>query len=36
VTLPDAIRLVLACGAGYRLPEPTRMADQVVGRLAHS
>lgn len=34
VTLADAIQLVLRCGAGYRLPEPTRRADQVVGRLA--
>jgi deoxyribonuclease V len=34
VTLPDAVRLVLECGGGYRLPEPTRLADQLVGRLA--
>jgi len=29
-TLDDAVRLVLACGAGYRLPEPTRLAHQHV------
>jgi deoxyribonuclease V len=28
--LASAERLVLACGAGYRLPEPTRLADQLV------
>ncbi len=33
-TLPDAVRLVLACGAGFRLPEPTRLADQEVRRMA--
>jgi deoxyribonuclease V len=33
VTLDDAVRLTLACGAGYRLPEPTRLADQLVGRV---
>lgn len=36
VQLGDAERLVLRCGAGYRLPEPTRLADQAVGRLARS
>ncbi len=25
----EAVRLVLACGAGYRLPEPTRLAHQA-------
>ncbi len=30
ITLPDAIRVVLACGGGYRLPEPTRLAHQLV------
>jgi len=30
-----AVRWVLACGGGYRLPEPTRQADLLVGRLAH-
>jgi deoxyribonuclease V len=28
VSLPTAVRYVLACGRGYRLPEPTRLADQ--------
>jgi deoxyribonuclease V len=28
--LASAERLVLACGARYRLPEPTRLADQLV------
>ncbi len=32
VTLADAIRVVLACGGGYRLPEPTRLAHQLVTR----
>lgn len=30
--LATAERLVLACGAGYRLPEPTRLADRLVAR----
>lgn len=34
-TLPSAIRLVLACGKGYRLPEPTRAAHQLVTRHRH-
>lgn len=29
VSLTTAIRLVLACGRGYRLPEPCRIADRV-------
>lgn len=29
----SSIRWVLAAGAGYRLPEPTRRADQLVSRL---
>jgi deoxyribonuclease V len=29
VTLETAIDLVLRCGAGYRLPEPTRRADRA-------
>jgi deoxyribonuclease V len=33
-TLSDAADLVLRCGRGLRLPEPTRMADLVVGRMA--
>jgi deoxyribonuclease V len=36
VTRRDAEALVLRCGAGYRLPEPTRQADVAVGRLARS
>jgi hypothetical protein len=24
---------VLDCGGGYRLPEPTRLADQLVARV---
>ncbi len=34
VTLDDAVALVLRMGGGYRLPEPTRLADQRVNRLA--
>ncbi len=30
--LESAVRLVLACGGGRRLPEPTRLADAGVGR----
>lgn len=33
VDLPAAIRYALACGRGYRVPEPTRQADLYVGRL---
>lgn len=33
VTLDDAVRLTLACGRGYRLPEPTRQADRLVGQV---
>jgi len=33
VTLPEAVRWTLRCGRGYRLPEPTRQADLLVGRL---
>lgn len=29
VSLQTAIRLVLACGRGYRLPEPCRLADRL-------
>lgn len=32
--LPGATRLVLDCGAGYRVPEPTRLAHQLVTQLA--
>lgn len=34
VDLPTALDLVLDCCAGYRLPEPTRLAHQAAGRLA--
>jgi deoxyribonuclease V len=30
----SAVRWVLACGGGFRLPEPTRRADMLVGRIA--
>ncbi len=36
VDLETAVRLVLACTAGYRLPEPTRLADRVVGAAARA
>jgi len=32
-TLEDAVRLVLDCCRGYRLPEPTRQAHILVTRL---
>lgn len=32
MTLEDAIAVVLACGGGFRLPEPTRLAHQLVTR----
>ena len=31
--LPDAVKLVLRCCAGFRLPEPTRRAHALVNRL---
>ena len=31
--LKDAIKITLACTTKYRLPEPTRLAHQFVGRL---
>jgi deoxyribonuclease V len=31
--LKDAIEIVLACTTRYRLPEPTRLAHQLVGKL---
>ena len=31
--LDDAIRVTLACATRYRIPEPTRLAHQAVGRL---
>jgi deoxyribonuclease V len=33
VTLADAVRLTLRCTRGFRLPEPTRLADHYVRRL---
>jgi deoxyribonuclease V len=33
IDLDSAVRIILACGRGYRLPEPTRLADQLVGRF---
>ena len=36
ITLDDAVALVLRMGGGYRLPEPTRLADQRVGAMARS
>jgi deoxyribonuclease V len=32
-TLKDAIEITLACTAKYRLPEPTRLAHQLVSKL---
>jgi len=32
-SLKDAIELTLACTSRYRLPEPTRLAHQLVGKL---
>jgi len=32
-TLEDAVRIVLDCAPKYRLPEPTRVAHQMVSRL---
>jgi deoxyribonuclease V len=31
--LKDAVRIILACAVKYRLPEPTRLAHQLVGKL---
>jgi deoxyribonuclease V len=36
IGLDDATDLVLRTGGGYRLPEPTRLADRWVGELARS
>jgi deoxyribonuclease V len=33
VDLETAIRYTLACGKGYRIPEPTRLADRFVASL---
>jgi len=35
VSLRQAVELVLACCTKYRLPEPTRMAHNLVERYAH-
>ena len=35
-TLEDAIRIVLACTTRYRLPEPTRLAHQLVSKKRDS
>jgi deoxyribonuclease V len=32
-TLDDAVRVTLACATRYRIPEPTRLAHQAVGKL---
>jgi deoxyribonuclease V len=34
ITLPLAVEVVLRCGRGYRLPEPTRIADRLTKQLA--
>lgn len=36
VDLATAVELVLACGDGYRMPKPTRLADRYVGELARA
>jgi len=33
LSLDEAVKLVLACSTGYRLPEPTRLADRLVARV---
>jgi deoxyribonuclease V len=33
MTLPQAVDILLHCGRGYRIPEPTRLADQYVGAM---
>jgi len=35
ITFEQAVEVVLACCTKYRLPEPTRLAHQFVGRLKH-
>ncbi|MCH7994980.1 MAG: endonuclease V [Planctomycetes bacterium] len=32
LSLADAVEITLLCGGRYRLPEPTRLADQLVAR----
>jgi hypothetical protein len=29
--MPEAVRWVMACCRGYRIPEPTRLAHQAAG-----
>ncbi|MFH0811172.1 MAG: endonuclease V [Pseudomonadota bacterium] len=36
LSLDDAVRFTLVCGKGLRLPEPTRLADILVGRLGRT
>ena len=36
ISLAQAIRLTLACGKGYRIPEPTRQADLLAGQAKRS
>jgi deoxyribonuclease V len=36
VDLASAERIVLACAKRYRLPEPTRIADQMANRAART
>jgi deoxyribonuclease V len=36
ITLREVEEIVLECGAGYRLPEPTRAADHLVGITSKS
>jgi deoxyribonuclease V len=33
MTLPQALEILLHCDRGYRIPEPTRLADHYVGTL---
>jgi deoxyribonuclease V len=33
IKLNDAVRVALMCCTKYRIPEPTRLADQLVGKL---
>jgi deoxyribonuclease V len=35
-TLKDAIKWTLNCGRGYRIPEPTRLADIQVAKIKKS
>jgi deoxyribonuclease V len=35
IDLPSAARIVLSCGRGYRLPEPTRQAHNMTQRIKH-